>query len=331
MIRKQYKLSDHYNGKHFFNAALSNHELPGFFSALKMLWTTYKQRWPKSMANKATPQLDIPLNQNKIALTFVNHVTFLMQLHNMTLLTDPIWSDRPSPIAWLGPKRIRAPGIAISELPLIDLILISHNHYDHLDLPTLRKLKETSDPIIIVPLGNKQTIKKLGFTHVVELDWWESHQLSAKTKITFLPTQHFSSRSLCDRFKTLWGSFLIQHENSAIYFGGDAGYSNYYKEISQRMGSIDLALLGIGAYEPQWFMRQVHMNPKEALQAHLDLKAKQSIGMHYGTFQLSAEGLDTPINDLAQALRERNMPKKCFITLDEGETRVFDFSNLSEP
>ena len=177
----KYKLSDHYNGKHFFNASFSNNQLPGFFAALKMLCATPKEKWPKFIPNKATARLDVSLKKNQLALTFVNHATFLMQLHHMTILTDPVWSKRVSPVPWFGPKRRRDPGIAFSALPSIDLILISHNHYDHLDTATLRKLKKHSDPTIIVPLGNKQIVKKLGFSNVVELDWWENYQLGKKT------------------------------------------------------------------------------------------------------------------------------------------------------
>lgn len=320
-----YNHSDHYDGKRFFNPNLPTHRLPNFFSALKMLLTSNNTAWPKYLINKAEPQLNQALNEGDIALTFVNHATFLIQFPGLTILTDPVWSKRVSPFSWLGPKRVRDPGIDFSQLPNIDLILLSHNHYDHLDRATLKKLINKGMPTVIVPLGDKKRVEKIGFQNVIAMDWWDTQVLNDKTRISFTPTQHFSSRSLFDRCKSLWGGFVIQHQETTVYFGGDAGYSNHYTEIAQRFGTIHLALIGIGAYEPQWFMQPMHMNPKEAVQAHLDLRAAQSVGMHFGTFQLSSEGIDKPIIDLKMALKDKQLPNDSFITLVEGQTRVFNW------
>jgi L-ascorbate metabolism protein UlaG (beta-lactamase superfamily) len=314
--------SDHFNGKVFFNPtnAIPKHS---FFAALRMWFTTPKAVWPKHVFNTATPRLDIPLTTNELALTFINHATFLIQINGLNIITDPVWAKRVSPIPLLGPKRVRKPGVAFKDLPKIDLILISHNHYDHLDVKTLKRLKRRFDPKVLVPLGDKELIESLGFKNVHEFDWWGSIEINKTTKISFLPTQHFSSRTLFDHSKSLWGSYIIESNSKSIYFGGDAGYSTHYLEIFKRFGAMDVALLGIGAYEPSWFMQHMHMNPAEAVRAHLDLQSKQSIGMHFGTFQLSAEAIDQPVIDLLQAKKQAEITDNSFIVMTEGETKLF--------
>lgn len=325
MLKKKFKLSDHYDGKVFFNPTLPKNGLPGFLKALYMFYKTPMAIWPAYVQNQAKPQLDKLLNSHEVAITFVNHATFLIQFSGFTILTDPVWSKRVSPFSSVGPKRVREPGINFSDLPKIDLILISHNHYDHLDLETLKKLREKGDSKVIVALGDKALVQKVGFTDVTELDWWDTVNLG-EIDITFAPTQHFSSRSLFDKCKSLWGSFVIKHQQASLYFGGDAGYSSHYQEIAKRLGPIDLALIGIGAYQPQWFMKPVHMSPEEAVKAHLDLQAKQSIGMHFGTFKLSAEAIDKPVEDLNLALQKYKLSTDDFFILDQGQTGFFDFA-----
>jgi L-ascorbate metabolism protein UlaG (beta-lactamase superfamily) len=243
----------------------------------------------------------------------------------VNILTDPVWSERASPFRWIGPRRVRKPGIQFNDLPKIDLILISHNHYDHLDLRTLKKLNEKFAPKVIVAAGDKELVGSTGLRDVHELDWWEDGQISSQLKVTFTPTQHFSARGLFDRQHSLWGSYMIQNMGRHTYFGGDAGYSSHFAEIRRRLGSPDLALLGIGAYEPRWFMRPMHMNPVEAVKAHEDLGSKQSIGMHMGTFRMSTEAIDQPQEDLKMALLEAGIPEGKFLTLHEGETSIYGF------
>ncbi len=315
-------VSDHCNGETFFNPNLPNDLLPKFRDAFRMA-RERRVTWPSWVENSATPKLPEKTNHDEIILTFVNHATFLIQVNGINILTDPVWSKRASPVSWAGPARVRKPGIAFEDLPNIDIILISHNHYDHLDVETLRRLNKQFSPKILVPIGDKALMNSIGCKDAVELDWWESLTIKSGFHITFAPAQHQSGRSFRDRQKSLWGSYMIVAGSRRIYFGGDSGYSSHYTEIRKRLGSPDLALLGIGSYEPQWFMRAIHMNPAEAVIAHRDLGSKQSIGMHFGTFQLSSEAIDQPQKDLRTAVAATDISETEFITLDVGETRIY--------
>lgn len=319
----QNKQSDHHNGKRFFNTTLPMQHEHSFWSGMKMWLSTKKNPWPEFVENKAKPELPVSLNADQVAITFVNHVTFLVQVAGLNILTDPIWSKRASPFSWLGPARVRKPGIAFADLPKIDVVIISHNHYDHLDLPTLKALQQAFSPLFLVAYGDKVLLQKAGCVNVQELDWWDEIKINDTTRITYTPTQHFSARTLWDRSKSLWGSYVINANNKLIYFGGDAGYSKHYIDIYQKFGPMDISLLGIGAYEPTWFMRNMHMTPADAVQAHQDLHSKHSIGMHYGTFKLSAEGFDQPVLDLSAALEHKSLPGSAFITMEPGATKIY--------
>jgi L-ascorbate metabolism protein UlaG (beta-lactamase superfamily) len=315
-------ISDHFDGERFYNPTLPKGFVPAISSVFKLLLEK-RSKWPKSVANTGIPRLHEKLGLNDVAITFVNHATFLIQLDGMNILTDPVWSRRVSPFRWLGPARVRKPAVEFQQLPKIDLILLSHNHYDHLDVVTLTRLNQRFAPAVLAPIGNSNLLRSIGFEGVHEMDWWDESEIHSHLIITFAPTQHFAGRSLWDRQKSLWGSYMIQHRDRLIYFGADSGYSTHFSEIRTRLGSPDLALLGIGAYEPRWFMKPMHMNPAEAVQAHLDLGSKQSIGMHFGTFQLSSEAIDQPQIDLKAALAREQIPENQFITLPEGETRIY--------
>ena len=314
--------SDHFDGERYYNPTLPKGFLPSISAVFKLLLEK-RSKWPKSTPNTGVPRLYEKLRHNEVAITFVNHATFLIQTGGMNILTDPVWSRRVSPFRWLGPARVRKPGVDFKQLPNIDLILLSHNHYDHLDVVTLSKLNQQFAPRVMVSIGNKKLLRSIGFEDVQELEWWDEIEIHSNLKVTFAPTQHFSGRSLWDRQKSLWGSYMIQHRDRFIYFGADSGYSTHFSEIRKRLGSPDLALLGIGAYEPRWFMKPMHMNPAEAVQAHLDLGSRQTIGMHFGTFQLSTEAIDQPQIDLKAALAGAHVPEAEFITLPEGETRIY--------
>ncbi|CBW26921.1 conserved hypothetical protein [Halobacteriovorax marinus SJ] len=315
-------MSDHYDGKKFFNPTLKGKSKPSFMDALSLI-REGREAWPENNENRGTPRINESLGPNEVSITFVNHATFLIQFRGFNILTDPIWSKRASPFSWIGPNRVREPGVKIEDLPKIDLVIISHNHYDHLDVKTLKTLNDLSPFKVIVPLGDKSLIESIGIKDVHELDWWEEVRISEDIQITFTPTQHGSARGVFDRDKSLWGSFYIKNKSRSIYFGGDAGYSKYFKETRERLGAPEIALLGIGAYNPRWFMKSIHMNPLEAVIAHKDLEAKLSIGMHYGTFQLSSEGIDEPLKDLEKALIRENVSSDDFVTLHEGETRIY--------
>lgn len=257
--------------------------------------------------------------------TFIGHSSFLIRVGGLTILTDPVFSERASPLAFLGPKRQAPPGIAFAELPQIDLVLISHGHYDHLDRASVRALaRRRADTLFIVPLGVGALLNRWGIDRVVELDWWQEHRHSG-LDIVLTPARHWSARSFNDRNRTLWGAFAVFAEGFACYFGGDSGYGEHFTETRDRLagrrpvGSLfDLALLPIGAYEPRWFMAEHHMNPEDAVLAHRDLDARQSIAMHWGTFQLTDEALDEPPERLAMARAAAGLSDTDFLALPVG-------------
>jgi L-ascorbate metabolism protein UlaG (beta-lactamase superfamily) len=246
----------------------------------------------------------------------------LLQTQQLNILTDPVWSQRVSPFLSLGPKRVREPGILFSTLPPIHVVLISHNHYDHMDIQTLIKLNKKFHPVFLVPLGNKLFLNNYGIQNVIELDWWQHYAIN-NAKITFLPTKHWSSRWLNDKFRTLWGSFGIEVANQKIYFAGDTGYGHHFIDIKNKWGKPTIAFLPIGSYQPEWFMRDNHLTPEEAVKSHIDLGAQTSIAIHFNTFQLSDEAIDQPVHDLQQALKAHQLIDQEFIILKEGESRNF--------
>jgi L-ascorbate metabolism protein UlaG (beta-lactamase superfamily) len=307
-------VSDHFDGRRFFNPNGANGQP---FWRVPRLLLTPRTKWPSEVP--VEPQRPPHPGPDEVVVTFVGHATFLIQSAGTNLLIDPMYSERASPVSFAGPRRARAPGVRFDDLPPISLVLLSHNHYDHCDLGTLTLLEQRSHPPAVTPLGNGRLLRKAGFRRVEERDWWETAN-TAPLPITVTPAQHFSARGPLDRNRALWGGFLIEAGGLRILHAGDSGYGPHFREIAARLGPIDLALLPIGAYEPRWFMKDIHMNPAEAVQAHLDLAAGQSIGMHYGTFQLTPEGIDEPVRDLAKALRERGVPAERFRTLEVGES-----------
>jgi L-ascorbate metabolism protein UlaG (beta-lactamase superfamily) len=209
--------------------------------------------------------------------------------------------------------------VPFDDLPPISTVLLSHNHYDHCDLRTLRMLAARFDPLVVTPLGNGRLVRSAGIRRVEELDWWQEAKTSA-LPIALTPAQHFSARGPLDRNRALWGGFMLVAGGAHIFFAGDTAYAPFFRDVRRRHGRIDLALLPIGAYEPRWFMQIVHMNPAEAVQAHLDLEASASVGMHFGTFQLTTEGIDEPLRALDDACRAKNIPAARFRTLQFGES-----------
>ena len=323
----KYPLSDHCDGKRFANP--THPEEPGLWETTKMLVGMRRRRWPDHVEN--TPALDVdgPIAPDRVGITFVNHATVLIQLPGLNILTDPVWSNRASPVSWSGPKRVRDPGIALAALPKIDVVGISHNHYDHTDLAALKTLSRRFAPRMLVPLGDRVLLESEGIQSVQEMDWWDTGEVGPQAAITFAPTQHFSSRGLLDRNGSLWGSYVMRSYGHLIYFGGDSGYSAHFKEIRARFGPADIALLPIGAYEPRWFMKAVHLNPAEAVQAHVDLGARQSIGIHFGTFQLTEEEIDAPVRELAAALGKWQLAPGAFVTLPEGVTTKYRMASVA--
>ncbi len=295
-------------------------------------WQFAGQRigWPAHRDNRvhAPPPAAASLAEDAIAVTFIGQATFLLTTRAGTVLTDPVFSDRISPFSFAGPRRVRPPGLALDALPAIDLILLSHNHYDHMDLASLRRLalRATGPVPIVTGLGNAAYLAAHGVPGAIERDWWDSTALRPDLRVTFVPAQHWSSRSLSDRRRTLWGGFVLQASDRTIYFAGDSGYCGWFAAIAARYGAPDLALLPIGAYAPRWFMQAQHMDPAEAVQAHRDLGAAQSVGMHFGTVQLTDEAIDEPVQHLAAACTAAGVAADAFTTLDFGETRLFRFA-----
>jgi L-ascorbate metabolism protein UlaG (beta-lactamase superfamily) len=306
--------SDHWDGRRFFNPTGPAAQP---FSAVPRMLMEPRTRWPARVDSPR--QRPAPLDGSAAAVTFVGHATFLIQTAAGNILTDPMYSDRAGPLNLSGPRRVRQPAVRFDDLPRIDTVLLSHNHYDHCDLPTLRQLAARFDPLVITPLGNGALVRSAGIRRVGELDWWQRGGTSAMP-VTLTPAHHFSARTPFDRNRALWGGFVLEVAASRIYFAGDTAYVPFFAEVRQRLGPIDLALLPIGAYEPRWFMRPVHMNPAEAVQAHIDLESRKSIGMHFGTFQLTTEGIDDPLRALEEARLARAVAPADFQTLSFGET-----------
>ncbi|MBX3618371.1 MAG: MBL fold metallo-hydrolase [Rhizobacter sp.] len=268
------------------------------------------------------------------AVTWIGHATVLAQLGGLSLLTDPIFSMRASPSAFVGPKRHQPPGVGLPELPRVDLVLVSHNHYDHLDAASVDALNRQPEgpPLFVVPLGLKPWLAARGIRHAVELDWWESHRLQAhgrEVEVMLVPAQHWSARGVNDRMATLWGGFGVFAHHCHLFYAGDTAYSRDFRDMRERFadrqspadgGGFDIALLPIGAYEPRWFMASQHVNVEEAIKIHLDLGAKRSLGVHWGTFALTDEPLDEPPRVLAGERRARGLTHDEFFTLAIGET-----------
>ena len=304
--------SDHFDGRRFFNPTGPE---PQPFTAVPRMLLARKTAWPASVEAPATKPA--PLGDAAAMVTAIGHSTFLIQTPAVNILTDPMYSERAGPFNLIGPRRVRPPAVAFDDLPPIGLILLSHNHYDHCDRPTLTRLAQRFDPLVVTPPGNAPLLRSSGVRRVEELDWWQS-ATSAPLPITVTPAHHFSARTPFDRNRALWGGFVLTVGSRRIYFAGDTAFVPFFQEIRQRLGPPDLALLPIGAYEPRWFMRAVHMNPAEAVQAHLDLESAESIGMHFGTFQLTTEGIDEPVTALGRALKERDVPPSRFRTIAFG-------------
>jgi L-ascorbate metabolism protein UlaG (beta-lactamase superfamily) len=302
----------HFDGKRFYNPGAR--QTPGFLQALRWKLTSRPEKSPSFVADVEQSIPPGRVEERTARITLVNHATVLLQLGDRNILTDPIWSDRASPLSWIGPRRRRQPGVSWENLPRIDAVLISHNHYDHLDVPTLRRLAARGGSTFIVPAGVAPLLMSQNIRPVHELDWGESRTLPGF--ITHcVPALHFSSRVLYDRNMTLWCGYVIEIRERRIYFAGDTAFGPHFAHIRNKLGPPHLALLPIGAYTPRWFMAPVHMAPDEAVRAHEILAAKTSIAIHHGTFQLADEGIDTPRKQLTACA-----PPKSFMILSNGQS-----------
>ena len=300
----------HFDGRRFYNPDAQ--QAPGLLKALQWKLTSRPEPSPSFIDDVHQSVPPRRVEGSALRATLVNHSSVLLQQRGYNILTDPIWSERASPVSWAGPRRRRKPGVRLEDLPPVDAVLISHNHYDHLDLPTLQRLAARGDSTFVVPARGAQLLhaNKIGPVH--ELDWGQSLSIPGFT-VHCVPALHFSSRRIYDRNKTLWCGYVVEWQERIVYFAGDTAFGDHFAQIREEFGSPHLALLPIGAYEPRWFMEPLHMGPDEAVRAHEILGARTSIAIHHGTFQLADDGLDTPKTLIARA------PRNSFLTLANGE------------
>ncbi len=304
-------VSDHFDGERFYN-----HEREGRAEGSVLKWMATRQwgEWPEHRDEIYGPAPPERVGEGRLRVTFINHSTTLIQMDGVNFLTDPVWSERVSPVSFAGPRRHRAPGIRFEDLPAIDFVLVSHNHYDHMDVATLRALGRP----VIAPLGNAALMRRHGIGGAIDLDWWETIGANG-LDVTVVPARHFSARAVSDRNRNLWGGFVVSGPSGNVYFAGDTGWGEHFAEIGRRFAPIRAALLPIGAYLPRWFMQPAHIDPAQAVDAHLALGARTSVAVHFGTFALSDEGEYDPLRDLHDALAENGHPP--FLVLDQGEGR----------
>jgi len=315
--------SGHFNGKRFVNP--DSVKAKGFTEVLKWAMNRDQGTWQAidTIRQAAPPPASVP--SGEVRVTFVNHATFLIQIGDLNILTDPIWSDRTSPVPFAGPKRYVPPGISMDDLPAIDAVIISHNHYDHLDVSTVKRIVKRFNPHFYAPLGVSQFLRNKGVQRSTDMDWWGTLPLAEGIDLHCVPAQHFSGRGTFDRDKTLWCGYVIDTPQGNIYFAGDTGYGDFFKQIGAKLGPFKIAMLPIGAYKPRWFMSPIHIDPAEAVKVHRDVHARTSIGMHFGTFPLADDGMDDPVEDLQKALEQSGLRPNEFLIMANGEHRLFHF------
>ncbi len=323
-------VSDHFDGTRFFSPGQ-----PSTDRSLADLWRWHRAKdkravWPRSV--HVTPAVP-PARSTVPRITMVGHATLLIQVAGLNILTDPVWSGRASPVRFAGPSRVTVPGVAFDDLPPIDAVLLSHNHYDHLDLATLRRLHDRDRPLMVMPLGTDAPVRRaVAQARLWIGDWREKTMISPEVSVTLTPANHWSSRSLGDRRMALWCGFWIEAAGLRIWFAGDTGYGNgsIFDDIRNDHGAPDIALIPIGAYEPGWFMSAQHVDPDEAVRIFRQIGARQALGFHWGTFQLTDEPREEPKERLIKALSAQGIPQDRFIALSPGEVHVANDDTLTE-
>lgn len=325
----------------YFDSSKPHHRPDGFVNSdgtivskpMSDLLRWYRERFGKDLppppGEFIASYADFPLKAfdksqlskySETTATWLGHATVMVRANGFTMLTDPHFSIRAFPVQWAGPSRkVQSPS-RVENLPKIDVVVISHSHYDHLDHNTVVKLaKQQPDTLFLVPLGLESLLKSWGVENVKEMDWWETHTIG-ENQITFVPAYHWSARTLTDRNKSLWGGWTMKNPKLNFYFSGDTGYSKDFEEIGKRLGPFDFSAIAVGAYEPRWFMKAQHINPDEAVQIHKDVRSSKSMGIHWGTFELTDEPLDQPIGDLKLALEKHSVQPNDFELLGHGDT-----------
>ena len=288
--------SDHFDGERFFNLEPIEH---GFDLLIKWLMNRDRGPWLENQHVELGPAPVERVNGDDLLVTLVGHATLLIQTGGLNILTDPIWAERAGPFSFLGSARVRPPAIRFEDLPPIDLVLVSHGHYDHMNIATLKRLYNNHKPQFLLPLGQGGYLRRAGIEGITELDWWQSVSMpNIASQVWLVPARHWTARWIGDQNRALWGGFVIETDSGPIYFAGDTGYGEHFKEIATRLGAPRLAILPVGAYRPAFFMSDVHTGPEDALLAHQDMQANTSLAMHFGTFPLGDDGQTEAIDQL---------------------------------
>lgn len=314
--------SDHYDGTRFFNPGQENTDR-GLLDMLRWKLGGGAAKWPKSVpVTPAKPETRV----DGLCVTMVGHASLLIQVAGVNILTDPVWSERASPFRNLGPKRVTAPGIAFDDLPPIDVVLLSHGHYDHLDVDTLRRLHAAHDPLMAMPLGNDAIVRAaVPQARCLTGDWWDRLPLGPQLVTTLTPACHWSNRWPSDTRMMLWSGHYLDTPAGSVWFVGDTGYGDgrIFADVRSRLGAPDVALIPIGAYEPRWFMAAQHVDPTEAVRIFTDVDATRALGIHWGTFQLTDEARDAPAEGLAAAVQATGIAPDRFIAAEAGGVYSF--------
>lgn len=317
--RHEGPVSDHFDGRVFYDDPPVHKSLG---EVLRWQFTRESQGpWVRDLSPIQTEPPPERVAGSALRVTFVNHATVLLQTAGLNVLTDPMWGQRASPLTGAGPERYRVPGLAFHDLPPIDIVLVSHNHFDHMDAFSIRLLSEDHDPLFVAPLGNCYYLERYGARQCQELDWWQTTSPSSDLRLHAVPVRHWARRGLFDTNRSLWSGFVIETGDRRILFAGDTGMGEHFAAIRQRLGPPDLALLPIGAYLPRWFMSAQHIDPAEAVAAHHILGARQSMAIHFGTFRLADDGQEQPVADLLAALHETGTPRSAFWIPANGDSR----------
>jgi L-ascorbate metabolism protein UlaG (beta-lactamase superfamily) len=319
--------SDHFDGSRFIN--LEPYPEKRTRDLLRWWLTARKGPWRDWVDEPSGPKPAERVGDGRIVVTWINHATLLVQMDGVNVLTDPVYSESVGPFSFVGPRRHRAPGIRFEDLPPLDAVAVSHNHYDHMDLPTLRRLSAERAAPVVVGLGNASYLAQRGVASARDVDWWDSVSIRDSVRIVAVPSRHWSARSGSDRRHTLWAAFVIEGPSGRVYFGGDTGYGRHFALARERLGAMDVALLPIGAYKPEWFMRENHLSPAEAVRASGDLAARVSLPMHFDTWQLGDDGETEPLDDLQAALRGNAAQQRVFVIARHGVPIVASRSTRS--